>query len=211
MHTTRVNYTEESEQAVNKAIQLHKQAAHTYDHLAATCASEEISMPGFCKFFRLCSRRQRRLAEHWINYQTLRGGKVHIPEVKPLEDVSDLHKQKIDSLVEIALEVEKKFEHHLRQLHRIALSTDDIAMREYIEKKLTLPQLHVIKMMANHVNGLRVSGNDYLYDRTTMMPLAKKLHSELTRREEGEFEDQVCGRRIPPRTSTGVTAFIYPF
>ncbi|KAF5404526.1 Ferritin [Paragonimus heterotremus] len=211
MHTTRVNYTEESELAVNKAIQLHQEAAHTYDHLAATCATEEISMPGFCKFFRLCSRRQRRLAEHWINYQTLRGGRVHILEVKPLEDIRDLHKQKIDSLVEIALEVEKKFEHHLHQLHRIALSTEDIALREYIEKKLTLPQLHVIRMMANHVNGLRVSGNYYLYDRTTMMALVKKLHRELTRREEGEYGERMCGSHIPPRTSTGVAAFIYPF
>ncbi|KAF6770950.1 hypothetical protein AHF37_09365 [Paragonimus kellicotti] len=101
--------------------------------------TEEISMPGFCKFFRLCSQRQRRLANTGSTYQTMRGGKVHIPEVKPLEEVNDLHKQKIDRLIEIALEVEKKFEHHLGQMHRIALSTDDIALREYIEKKLTLP------------------------------------------------------------------------
>ncbi|KAF8567286.1 hypothetical protein P879_05524 [Paragonimus westermani] len=211
MHTARVNYTEESEHIVNKAIELHKQAAHTYDHLAAACATEEISMPGFCKFFRLCSQRQHRLAEHWINYQTMRGGKVHVPEVKPFEDVSGLYKQKLEHLVEIALGIEEKFEHHLRQVHRIALSTDDIALREYIEKKLTLPQLHVIRMMVNHVNGLRVSGNGYLYDRTTMLPLVKKLRRELTRREDSGYEDRQCGRRIPPRTSTGVDAFTYPF
>ncbi|KAF8567284.1 hypothetical protein P879_05522 [Paragonimus westermani] len=210
MHSARINFTPESEHSINKVIELHKQAAHTYDHLAATCATEEISMPGFCKFFRLCSQRQRRLAEHWINYQTMRGGKVHVPEVKPFEDVSGLYRQKLDHLVEIALGIEEKIEHHLRQVHCIALSTDDIALREYIEKKLTLPQLHVIRMMVNHVNGLRVSGNGYLYDRTTMLPLVKKLRHELTRREELEWFKE-CDTQVCLPTSTGVAAFIYPF
>ncbi|KAF7234435.1 hypothetical protein EG68_11922, partial [Paragonimus skrjabini miyazakii] len=96
MHSARINFTPESEHAINRAIQLHQQAAHTYDHLAATCATEEISMPGFCKFFRLCSQRQRRLAEHWINFQTMRGGKVHVPEVTPLEHCSEQSKKEVE-------------------------------------------------------------------------------------------------------------------
>ncbi|KAF7237860.1 hypothetical protein EG68_11102 [Paragonimus skrjabini miyazakii] len=210
MHSVRINFIPESEHAVNKAIHLHQQAAHTYDHLAAICASEEISMPGFCKFFRLCSQRQRRLAEHWINYQTLRGGKVHVPEVTPLEHCSEHSRKDVEKIVLIALETEKKVEHYLRELHKIARSKEDVAMGEYVEKKLMLPQLHVIKMMANHVNGLRVSGNEYLYDRTTMLPLVKKLRRELTQREEHESFRE-WDTRVRPRTSTGVAAFIYPF
>ncbi|KAF7233108.1 hypothetical protein EG68_11624 [Paragonimus skrjabini miyazakii] len=210
MHSARINFTPESEHAINRAIQLHQQAAHTYDHLAATCATEEISMPGFCKFFRLCSQRQRRLAEHWINFQTMRGGKVHVPEVTPLEHCSEQSKKEVEKIVLIGLETEKKVEQYLRELHKIARSKEDVAMGEYIEKKLMLPQLHVIKMMANHTNGLRVSGNEYLYDRTTMLPLVKKLRRELTRREKPEGCEK-CGTQVRPRTSTGVAAFIYPF
>ncbi|KAA3670510.1 ferritin heavy chain [Paragonimus westermani] len=210
MHSARINFTPESEHSINKVIELHKQAAHTYDHLAATCATEEISMPGFCKFFRLCSQRQHRLAEHWINFQTMRGGKVHVPEVTPLEHCSEHSRKELEKIVLVGLETEKKVEHYLREMHKIARSKEDVAMGEYIEKKLMLPQLHVIKMMANHTNGLRVSGNEYLYDRTTMLPLVKKLRRELTRWEEREGCEK-CGIQVRPRTSTGVAAFIYPF
>ncbi|KAF8563896.1 hypothetical protein P879_11590 [Paragonimus westermani] len=210
MHSARINFTPESEHSINKVIELHKQAAHTYDHLAATCATEEISMPGFCKFFRLCSQRHHRLAEHWINFQTMRGGKLHVPEVTPLEHCCEQSRKEVEKIVLVGLETEKKVEHHLREMHKIARSKEDVAMSEYIEKKLMLPQLHVIKMMANHTNGLRVSGNEYLYDRTTMLPLVKKLRRELTRWEEREGCEK-CGMRVRPRTSTGVAAFIYPF
>ncbi|KAF8572198.1 hypothetical protein P879_00428 [Paragonimus westermani] len=211
MHSARINYTPETEHAVNKAIQLHQQAVLTYDHLAATCATEEISMPGFCKFFRLCSQRHRELVEHWINFQTMRGGKLNVPEVKPLVQVNDLSKTDLEKIVVIALETEKTVEQYLRELHKIARSKEDVAMSEYIEKKLILPQLHVIKMMVNHVNGLRVSGNEYLYDRTTMLPLAKKLHCEIIRREGSEYCEETREKKFHPHTSTGVAAFIYPF
>ncbi|KAF7233107.1 hypothetical protein EG68_11623 [Paragonimus skrjabini miyazakii] len=211
MHSARINYTPETEQAVNKAVQLHQQAVLTYDHLAATCATEEISMPGFCKFFRLCSQRQRELAEHWINFQTMRGGKLNVPEVKPLVQVNDLSKTDLGKIVVIALETEKTVEQYLRELHKIARSKEDVAMGEYIEKKLMLPQLHVIKMMVNHVHGLRVSGNEYLYDRTTMLPLAKKIRCEIIRREGNECYEKKCDKPFHPHIPTGIAAFIYPF
>ncbi|KAF5395283.1 Ferritin [Paragonimus heterotremus] len=211
MHSVRTNYTPETEKAVNKIIQLHQQAALTYDHLAATCATEEVSMPGFCKFFRLCSQRQRKLVEHWINYQTMRGGKLNVPEVKPFVQVNDFSKMDLEKIVVTALETEKTVEEYLRDMHKITRSKEEVAMGEYIEKKCTLPQLHVIKMMSNHVNGLRVSGNAYLYDRKTMLPLVKKLRYELCRREWTGNCEEMGEKKCHWRTSSGVAAFIYPF
>ncbi|KAF7234436.1 hypothetical protein EG68_11321 [Paragonimus skrjabini miyazakii] len=211
MHSVRTNYTPETEKAVNKIIQLHQQAALTYDHLAATCATEEVSMPGFCKFFRLCSQRQRKLVEHWINYQTMRGGKLNMPEVKPFVQVNDFSKMDLEKIVVTALETEKTVEQYLREMHKITRSKEDVAMGEYIEKKCTLPQLHVIRMMINHVSGLRVSGNAYLYDRKTMLPLVKKLRYELCRREGTGDCEETGERHFHWRTSSGVAAFIYPF
>nr|AAG17056.1 yolk ferritin [Paragonimus westermani] len=210
MHSARINYTPETEHAVNKAIQLHQQAVLTYDHLAATCATEEISMPGFCKFFRLCSQRHRELVEHWINFQTMRGGKLNVPEVKPLVQVNDLSKTDLEKIVVIALETEKTWSNTYVNCQDRTVQ-EDVAMSEYIEKKLILPQLHVIKMMVNHVNGLRVSGNEYLYDRTTMLPLAKKLHCEIIRREGSEYCEETREKKFHPHTFYWCSCIHLPF
>ncbi|VDP18849.1 unnamed protein product [Echinostoma caproni] len=167
---------QECEQAINQLIQAYQSASHTYDHLVAACATEEMNMPGFCKFFRLCSLRTRRIAEHWTNWQTMRGGKLYVAEVKPLTQINDIWQQGIEKLLHIATELEKKMEQMVRQLHQIARSKEDVATAEIIEQKCLQHQYYVIRMMVNHENGLKLSQNAYLYDCTTMKPLVKRMH-----------------------------------
>ncbi|TPP64561.1 Ferritin [Fasciola gigantica] len=179
MESSRTNFAPECEQAINQLIQTYQSVTHTYDHLAAACATEEVNMPGFCKFFRLCSLRNRNISEHWINWQTMRGGKFVAPEIKPLVQVNEIWQLGIEKMLQTATEMEKKLEQMVRQLHQTARSKDDVATCELIEQKCLQHQYYVIRMMVNHVNGVKVSKDAYLYDCMTMTPLVKKMNKLL--------------------------------
>nr|ABC74792.1 ferritin-like protein [Fasciola hepatica] len=109
----------------------------------------------------------------------MRGGKFVVPEIKPLFQVNEIGQLSIEKMLQTATELEKKLEQMVRQLHQTARSKDDIATCELIEQKCLQHQYYVIRMMVNHVNGVKVSKDAYLYDCMTMTPLVKKINKLL--------------------------------
>lgn len=182
MQSSRTNFPSECEQAINQLIQTYQSVRQTYDQLAAACGTEEVNFPGFCKFFRLCSLRARKICEHWINWQTMRGGKFIVQEVEPLIQVDEISQQGIERMLQLAADLEKKLEQMVRQLHQVARSKEDMATWELIEQLCLRHQYYVIRMIVNHVNGVKLSQDAYLYDCTTMIPLVKKMHKLLNNR-----------------------------
>ncbi|KAF6769509.1 hypothetical protein AHF37_12568 [Paragonimus kellicotti] len=106
----------------------------------------------------------------------------------------------------MAVEIEKRLEGQWRHLYEMTNKKLDIATSELIEHQFLPQELLVLKMMVNHVNGLRVSENPYLYDRTTMIPLFKKIHEKLAEFEMFTKSGRMIASEHP--TSTGVWAFV---
>ncbi|CAL8100927.1 unnamed protein product [Calicophoron daubneyi] len=218
MQSAKLNFPSESEQVITQTILLTQNASLTYDLLAATSAGEEVSMPGFCKFFRLCSLRTRKMSERWINWLVMRGGKLQISEINPLYPAGDILQQGIEKLLSYALETEKKLEQQMRYVHQVARSKGDLATAEFIENKFLPQQIYVIRMMVNFVNGLRVSQNAYIYDRTTVMEFTKKIHKSLLERHQMLGGSDLFNEDFKPsgwsmpqvNNSIMITAFIYP-
>ncbi|TPP64563.1 Ferritin [Fasciola gigantica] len=181
MLSARVNYCAESELAVNQLIQIHQSATLTYDHLAAVCASEQTSMPGFCKLFRLCSTRTRNIAQYWIRWQVMRGGKLQLSSVRPLLDTNEIWKSGISSLVQQAVDVERKLEQSWRQLYEILRTRGDISGYELIEHLFLQNQLGVMDLLVSHFNGLKHSQSPIMYDQENIFRLCKELRSEIGR------------------------------
>ncbi|CAL8100924.1 unnamed protein product [Calicophoron daubneyi] len=214
MQSSRINYAPECEQTINQVIQVLESVSHSYDQLSAACISDEISLAGFSKYYSFCAMRARRLAQQWIHWQTLRGGKLNINEVKPLVQSSEISHQGIEKIAQQSVELEVKVEQVLRQLHHVARSKDDVATTEIIEEYM---QSHygVIRMMVNHVNGLRISQNVFLYDRLTMLPLVKKIRKLVKHQTQYETEF-LCPEQHTKKqytqfsVSTGTKAFVYP-
>ncbi|KAA0187753.1 Ferritin [Fasciolopsis buskii] len=210
MLSPRVNYAPESEQVVNNTIQLLQSVSLTYDLLGATCATEEVSMPGFCKFYRLCSLRTRKMSEQFINWQTMRGGKLSVTEIKPLVSSNELWHQGLEKLAELAVDIEKRVEEQLRHVHQVTMSKEDMATSEYVNSKFLIPQVVVIKMMVNHANGLKVSKNQYIFDRHSMMPETKQIRRCI--QCCGNDENCTNGEKKIEKTtwSTTIKAFTQP-
>ncbi|VDP80958.1 unnamed protein product [Echinostoma caproni] len=184
MISARMNYSPECEQAVNEVIQMHQAASLTYDHLAAICASEQTNMPGFCKFFRLCSLRTRSIAQYWIRWQTMRGGKACLGQVRPLFDVNEFWKSGLNSLVQLAVDTERKLEQQWRKLHQLMQNKSDIAGFELVEHEHLQNQVRVIDLLVSHCNGLHMSQCPYMYDRGTMLELCKQIRRAVHRSQE---------------------------
>ncbi|VDP92695.1 unnamed protein product [Echinostoma caproni] len=210
MLSTRTNYPPECEQVVNQTIQLLQSASLTYDVLGATCATEEVSMPGFCKFYRLCSLRSRKMSEYWINWQTMRGGKMMVSEIKPMIACNELCQQGLEKLVETGVDIEKRVEEQFRHLRQVTQSKEDWATVEYVDRKFLIPQVVVIKMMVNHVNGLRLCKNHYVYDRKSMIKESKTIRRCIQFRKQVESN---CSSTCKPEKnvfSTSIWSFTYP-
>ena len=186
MQSSRVNYPHECEQWLNQTIQIYQSVTHSYDHLAAWASSDEINMPGFCKYFRHRSTTTREMSETLINYQVLRGGRFMINEIKPMFPINEMFQYNIEKMISCALEMEKQIEQKLRQLYSIARSKEDVTTCEFIEKKYLPMQVLLIKSMVGHSNGLRQAENAYAYDRHTMMKYMKFL----TKRDKTTCDDK---------------------
>ncbi|TPP64562.1 Ferritin [Fasciola gigantica] len=208
MLSARVNYPPECEKVVNQTIEFLQSASLTYDLLGATCATEEISMPGFCNFYRLCSLRTRKMSEYLIKWQTMRGGKMNVTQLNSLASSSEFWQQGLEKLVELGVDIEKRIEEQLRYVHKVVKSKEDVATAEYVERKFLVPQMIVIKMMVNHANGLKISGNHYIYDRKSMMRESNQIHhfikwcSTKGNCEKEKKEKNSC--------SNSIRAFTYP-
>ncbi|CAL8100930.1 unnamed protein product [Calicophoron daubneyi] len=188
MQSSRINYPQESEQAINQLIRSYMGASLTYYNLQAACATEEVSMPGFCKYFRMCALRVRKVAESTINWQTVRGGKFQIGEVQSLVPPTNIWQHGIEKILLTAVEVEKNLEHQLHQACQIARGKDDFATAERLEHSYLQNQVLVTRMLVNLYNGLQGSQNAYHYDRTTMFPLYKSIRDVVERRSRNNYK-----------------------
>jgi len=164
----RQNYHSESEAGINRQINMELYASYTYQSMAFYFDRDDVSLPGFAKFFRKSSEEEREHAEKFMAYQNKRGGRIVLQDIKKPE--RDEWGTALEAM-QVTLQLEKSVNQSLLDLHKVASNHDDAQMCDFLETEYLEEQVKAIKEIGDHITQLKRVGTglgEYLYDKETM-------------------------------------------
>jgi len=164
----RQNYHSESEAGINRQINMELYASYTYQSMAFYFDRDDVSLPGFAKFFRKSSEEEREHAEKFMAYQNKRGGRIVLQDIKKPE--RDEWGTALEAM-QVTLQLEKSVNQSLLDLHKVASNHDDAQMCDFLETEYLEEQVKSIKEIGDHITQLKRVGTglgEYLYDKETM-------------------------------------------
>ncbi|KAL0084807.1 ferritin-like superfamily [Phycomyces blakesleeanus] len=163
MSLAKQNFATTSEEAINQQINTELQASQVYLSMASWAQHSSVALPGLEKYFREQAEEERKHAQHLIDYQNTRGGKVILRSLQAPETEWKSAKNAIES----ALQLEKDVNKSLLNLHKIGDSNGDPQMCDFVEATYLGEQVEAIKTLADMVTQLNRVGEGlgvYLWD-----------------------------------------------
>ncbi|CAO3664230.1 unnamed protein product [Umbelopsis ramanniana] len=163
MSLAKQNFSTSSEEAINQQINTELQASQVYLSMAAWAQHTTVALPGLEKYFRESAEEEREHAQHLIDYQNMRGGRVILRALQAPETEWKSAKNAVES----ALQLEKDVNKSLLNLHKLADGNDDPQLTDFIEGKYLEEQVQAIKKLADMVTQLNRVGEGlgvYIWD-----------------------------------------------
>jgi ferritin heavy chain len=165
MSQIRQNYHDESEKAINDQINLELTASYIYQGISFHFDRDDVALPGFSKFFSKNSEEEREHAEKLMKYQNSRGGRIVLaPVAAPTKTDFATGLE----AMQYALELEKKVNDSLLNVHVIASKHGDAHLTDYLEGEFLDEQVKSIKELGCHITQLKRVGaglGEYKYDK----------------------------------------------
>ncbi|XP_015907887.1 soma ferritin [Parasteatoda tepidariorum] len=161
----RQNYHTESEDGVNKQINMELYASYVYAAMAFHFDRDDVALENISKYFKECSDEEREHAFKLMKFQNQRGGSIALKDIKtppkskwatPLEAMQD------------ALDLEKTVNQALLDLHKLAGSHDDAQMCDFLESEYLTEQVEAIKKLGDYISNLKRVGTglgEYMFDK----------------------------------------------
>ncbi|XP_055348790.1 soma ferritin-like [Paramacrobiotus metropolitanus] len=164
----RQNYHVECEAAVNRQINMELTASYFYSSLSAYFDRDDVALRGFVKYFKDCSDAEREDASKLIHYQTLRGGRLVLGDIKRAE--RDEWGVGLDAM-QASLEMQRRINASLLELQEIAGRHKDPHMTDFLEEEFLRAQAERMKKMADHITNLKRVGpglGEYQFDHVAL-------------------------------------------
>jgi ferritin heavy chain len=165
MSQIRQNYHDETEKAINDQINLELTASYIYQGISFHFDRDDVALPGFAKFFSENSKEEREHAEKLMKYQNSRGGRIVLaPVAAPAKTDFATGLE----AMQYALELEKKVNDSLLNVHVIADKHADAHLTDYLEGEFLDEQVKAIKELGDHITQLKRVGaglGEYTYDK----------------------------------------------
>uniref|UniRef100_A0A3B1JKI6 Ferritin n=1 Tax=Astyanax mexicanus TaxID=7994 RepID=A0A3B1JKI6_ASTMX len=186
------NYHSDCEAAINRMVNMEFYASYTYTSMAYYFSRDDVALQGFAHFFKQNSHEEREHAEKFLEFQNKRGGAVVIIQLMN-EQVSQYfclygdgsfpfthQKPERDEwgtgleAMQCALQLEKKVNQALLDLHNIASERGDPHLCDFLESNYLNEQVEAIKNLGDHITNLTKmdAGNnkmaEYLFDKHTL-------------------------------------------
>ncbi|CAL1685371.1 unnamed protein product [Lasius platythorax] len=155
MSLVRQNFHEECEDGVNKQINLELYASYVYLSMAYYFDRSDVALPGLYNYFKKASDEEREHAMKFLTYQNKRGGDIVLTDVQA-PTRRDWNSAK-DAMTE-ALQLEKKVNQKLLELHGIASTHNDANFLDFLETEFLQEQVDAIKEISDHVTNLERVG-----------------------------------------------------
>ncbi|XP_015510601.1 soma ferritin-like [Neodiprion pinetum] len=155
MSMIRQNFHPECENALNNQINLELYASYVYLSMAYHFDRHDIALSGLSSYFKKASDDERNHAMKFLTYQNKRGGRIVFMDIKCPEK-GDWGTGK-DAMIE-ALNLEKKVNESLLNLHTTASVHSDPNFLDFLETEFLQEQVDSIKEIGNHVTNLERVG-----------------------------------------------------
>lgn len=162
----RQNFHADTEAALNKQINMELYASYVYQSMWIYFDRDDVALPGFAKFFKHNSDEEREHAEKLMKYMNKRGGRVVTVDVK--RPTNDEWGRGINAL-ETALDLEKRVNQSLLDLHALASSHNDPHLSDFLESEFLDEQVEAIKELGDLITRLKRAGTEglgeYIFDK----------------------------------------------
>uniref|UniRef100_A0A3B1K9P4 Ferritin n=1 Tax=Astyanax mexicanus TaxID=7994 RepID=A0A3B1K9P4_ASTMX len=162
------NYHSDCEAAINRMVNMEFYASYTYTSMAYYFSRDDVALQGFAHFFKQNSHEER---EHVSQYFCLYGdGSFPFTHQKPERDEWGTGLE----AMQCALQLEKKVNQALLDLHNIASERGDPHLCDFLESNYLNEQVEAIKNLGDHITNLTKmdAGNnkmaEYLFDKHTL-------------------------------------------
>jgi len=164
----RQNFHEDCEAAINRQINMELYASYTYLSMAFYFDRDDVAFNNVKKFFLKCSVEEREHAMKLMEYQNMRGGRILLSDIaKPAED----EWTSIEFAFEAALDLEKKVNQSLLDIHSLASEKGDPQFLDFLETHYLEEQVKAIKELSDHITNIKRNGpglGEYLYDKHSL-------------------------------------------
>ncbi|XP_014612393.1 PREDICTED: ferritin-1 heavy chain-like [Polistes canadensis] len=165
MSLIRQNFHLDCENGLNKQINMELNASYVYLSMAYYFDRSNVALPGLYRYFKKASDDERKHAMKFMTYQNKRGGDIILTSIDaPL--TSDWLSAK-NAMIE-ALNLEKKVNESLLELHAIAAKHSDANFMDYLETEFLQEQVDSIKKIADYATNLEMVGEGlgvYMFDK----------------------------------------------
>uniref|UniRef100_A0ABM5GL80 Ferritin n=1 Tax=Pogona vitticeps TaxID=103695 RepID=A0ABM5GL80_9SAUR len=167
----RQNFHADCEAAVNHLVNLELHASYVYLSMSYHFDRDDVALSHVAKFLKEQSHEEREHAEKFLRYQNKRGGRVVLQDIRKPE--KDEWGNTLDVL-QSALELEKKVNQALLDLHKLAMEKGDPHLCDFLESEYLEEQVKTIKQLGDHLTNLRRLGlpesgmGEYLFDKLTL-------------------------------------------
>ncbi|NXT25956.1 FRI1 protein, partial [Syrrhaptes paradoxus] len=148
----RQNYHRDCEAAVNRMVAMELHASYVYLSMAFYFERDDVALPRLGHFFLAQSREEREHAERLLRFQTRRGGRVVLHDIKkPERDAWGSALEAVDA----ALQLEKSVNQALLDLHQLGTQKGDPHLCDFLESHYLDEQVKAIKTLGDHATNLR--------------------------------------------------------
>nr|AAD29639.1 ferritin [Enteroctopus dofleini] len=151
----RQNFNENSEAGINRQINMELYASYVYHSMSYYFDRDDVALKGMHKFFQKRAEEEREHAEKFMKYQNKRGGRIVLKQIEKPDH--DDWGTALDAM-EAALDLEKKVNAALLELHKIAEKHNDPQMMDFIESEYLVEQVDDIKVLSDYITNLKRVG-----------------------------------------------------
>ncbi|XP_046992574.1 soma ferritin [Schistocerca americana] len=147
----RQNFHKDSEDAINKQINMELYASYVYLSMAYYFDRDDVALPGLHKYFKQASEEEREHATKFMKYMNKRGGRIVLSCINA-PDYNEWGTA--EGAMREALQLEKKVNQSLLDLHKIATAYDDANLCDFLETEFLQEQVDSIKDIADKLTNI---------------------------------------------------------
>jgi len=138
------------------------QASYDYDLMSSYFDRNSVGLNNVARYFRKASDEERGHAHKLMEYQTKRGGKVSLGDLKALPDDMINKKSPLDvkEAFEMAYKMEVTVYTSLLSLHKVAERNEDPQLTDFLEGEYLEEQVDAISEIEKYISQLKLIGND---------------------------------------------------
>jgi len=166
MSAIRQNFHGTVEAAINKQINMELYASYVYRSMASYYDRDDVALSGMAKWAREACDEEKDHAEKLMKYQSSRGGRVVLNDVKSPD--SQEWGGALKGLSE-ALELEKKVNQSLLNMHKLGSEHNDAHFTDFLEGNYLDGQVQAIKKISDMITRLKRAGTtglgEFLFDK----------------------------------------------